>query len=63
VPLHVRIGIHTGLVMVGDIGIGDHRERSAIVGETPNLAARLQQTAEPDTVVVSSATYGIIVTV
>src|SRR4051812_20664862 len=41
-PLQVRIGIHTGLVVVGDMGGGDYRDPMAIVGETPNIAARLQ---------------------
>src|SRR5262249_17366392 len=50
--LHVRVGIATGLVVVGDlIGAGEARERG-ITGETPNLAARLQGLAEPDTVVI-----------
>src|SRR5215510_5115526 len=35
-PLHVRIGVHTGLVVVGDMGGGDYRDPPAIVGETPN---------------------------
>jgi class 3 adenylate cyclase len=52
-PLHVRIGIATGLVVVGDlIGSGEAQERG-VVGETPNLAARLQGVAEPDMVVIS----------
>src|SRR6266849_5204908 len=42
-PLQVRIGIHTGLVVAGEMGVGDQPEPLAIVGETPNLAARLQQ--------------------
>src|SRR6516225_4861100 len=47
VPLQVRIGIATGLVVVGDlIGTGAAQEQ-AVVGETPNLAARLQALAEP----------------
>jgi class 3 adenylate cyclase len=47
--LQTRIGIATGLVVVGDlIGSGEAQERG-IVGETPNLAARLQGTAEPNT--------------
>jgi class 3 adenylate cyclase len=54
-PLQVRIGIHTGLVVVGEIGSGERREILAL-GETPNLAARLQALAEPDTVVISAAT-------
>ncbi len=54
--LPVRIGIATGLVVVGDlIGAGAAQEHPAI-GETPNLAARLQALAEPDTIVVSEAT-------
>ena len=44
--LQVRIGIHTGLVVAGEMGVGDTREPLAIVGETPNLAARLQALAE-----------------
>jgi class 3 adenylate cyclase len=47
VPLQVRIGIHTGLVVVGDMGGGGYRDPLAIVGETPNIAARLQGLAEP----------------
>lgn len=50
-PLQVRVGIATGLVVVGDlIGVGAAQERS-VVGETPNLAARLQALAEPGTFV------------
>jgi class 3 adenylate cyclase/predicted ATPase len=56
VPLQVRIGIATGLVIVGDLlGVGASREQ-AVVGETPNLAARLQAIAEPGTVVIASST-------
>src|SRR5262245_2060974 len=58
-PLQVRIGIHTGPVVVGDIGAGAKREQLAL-GETPNLAARLQGLAEPDTVVISAATYRLV---
>jgi class 3 adenylate cyclase/tetratricopeptide (TPR) repeat protein len=55
-PLHVRIGIATGLVVIGEpIGSGDSRQHTA-VGETPNLAARLQGLAGPDQVVVDAAT-------
>src|SRR5215831_16689654 len=51
-PLQVRVGIATGLVVVGDlIGTGTAQEQ-AVVGETPNLAARLQALAEPGTVVI-----------
>ena len=54
--LRTRIGIATGLVVVGDLlGTGVAQERG-IVGETPNLAARLQVIAEPNTVVISEST-------
>src|SRR5262249_8316915 len=54
--LQVRIGIATGLVVVGDlIGAGAAQEQ-AVVGETPNLAARLQSRAEPDCIVISAST-------
>jgi class 3 adenylate cyclase len=58
-PLQVRVGIATGLVVVGDlIGIGAAQEQ-AVVGETPNLAARLQALAEPGAVVIAAATRGL----
>jgi class 3 adenylate cyclase/predicted ATPase len=54
--LHVRIGIATGMVVVGDlIGSGEAQER-AVVGETPNLAARLQALAETDGIVIAPTT-------
>jgi class 3 adenylate cyclase len=53
--LAVRIGIHTGLVVVGEIGAGSKHEHLAL-GETPNLAARLQALAKP-TVVISASTH------
>src|SRR3989442_269122 len=58
-PLQVRIGIHTGLVVVGEMGSGERRENLAL-GDTPNIAARVQGIAEPDTVVISAATYRLI---
>src|SRR5882724_13000336 len=55
-PLRARVGIATGMVVVGDLlETSDSRERD-IVGETPNLAARLQSMAEPGTVVISDST-------
>jgi class 3 adenylate cyclase/tetratricopeptide (TPR) repeat protein len=55
-PLQVRVGIATGLVVIGEaIGSGDSRQQTA-VGETPNLAARLQALAGPDQVVIDAAT-------
>jgi class 3 adenylate cyclase/predicted ATPase len=58
--LQTRVGIATGLVVVGDlIGSGEAQERG-IVGETPNLAARLQGIAEPNTVVIAEATRRLL---
>ena len=59
-PLHTRVGIATGLVVVGDlIGSGASQEQ-AIVGETPNLAARLQGIAEPNSVVIAESTRKLV---
>ena len=59
-PVQVRIGVATGLVVVGDlIGSGSSQEQ-AIVGETPNLAARLQGIAKPNMVVVADATRRLL---
>jgi class 3 adenylate cyclase len=59
-PLQVRVGIATGLVVVGDlIGVGAAQEQ-AVVGETPNLAARLQGIAEPDSVVIAENTRKLL---
>ena len=58
--LEVRVGIATGLVVVGDIvGEGASEER-AVTGETPNLAARLQGVAAPNTVVIADSTQRLI---
>jgi predicted ATPase/class 3 adenylate cyclase len=59
VRLSLRLGVHTGLVVVGAIGRGERRERLAL-GETPNLAARVQSVAEPDTLVVTDATAKLV---
>jgi class 3 adenylate cyclase/predicted ATPase len=60
VRLRVRVGIATGLVVVGDlIGEGVSQEHD-VVGETPNLAARLQGLAEPETVVISDSTRRLL---
>jgi class 3 adenylate cyclase len=59
-PLPTRVGIATGLVVVGDvIGSGASQEQ-AIVGETPNLAARLQSIAEPNSVVIAQSTRRLV---
>src|SRR5262249_10582284 len=58
--LQTRVGIATGLVVVGDlIGSGEAQERG-IVGETPNLAARLQAIAEPDSVVIAESSQKLV---
>ncbi len=60
VPMQTRVGIATGLVVVGDlIGSGAAQEQ-AIVGETPNLAARLQGIAEPNMVVIAEGTRRLL---
>src|SRR5438128_897804 len=59
VQVAVRVGIHTGLVVVGGVGGGSRQEQLAL-GETPNLAARLQGLAAPDTVVLSAATFRLV---
>jgi class 3 adenylate cyclase len=59
-PLAARVGIATGLVVVGDlIGDGAAREE-AVIGETPNLAARLQEVAAPGAVVIAAATRRLL---
>ncbi|MGK0170509.1 MAG: class 3 adenylate cyclase, partial [Gammaproteobacteria bacterium] len=56
----MRVGIATGQVIVGDI-IGDGAsQESAVTGETPNLAARLQSVAEPGTLVIDEVTHSIV---
>ena len=55
----VRLGVHTGLVVVGDVGAGTRHEPLAL-GETPNIAARLQHLAEPNTLVLSAATQQLV---
>ena len=59
-PLQIRVGIATGVAVVGDlIGEGGSQEQ-AVVGDTPNLAARLQVLAEPGTVLISASTRRLI---
>jgi len=60
IRLSARLAVHTGLVVVGEIGASEQRESMAIVGETPNVAARLQEVAEPNTVVISAATHRLV---
>ena len=59
VRLAVRLGGHTGLVVVGEMG-GPGRYELIALGQTPNLAARLQEIAEPNTLVISAATHRLV---
>ena len=59
IRLAVRVGMHTGLVGVGEMG-GDGRQERLALGETPNLAARLQGLAAPDTVLISADTHRLV---
>jgi class 3 adenylate cyclase len=59
VHLAVRLGIHTGLVVGGEVGGGTRQEQLAL-GETPNLAARLQGLAAPNTLVISATTLQLL---
>jgi class 3 adenylate cyclase/tetratricopeptide (TPR) repeat protein len=58
-PIKIRIGIHTGVVMVGEVGKGEKLERLA-VGEAPNIAAKIQKMAEPGEISISDSTYKIV---
>src|SRR5688500_15303829 len=59
IRLAVRVGIHTGLVVVGEMGGGGRQEQLAL-GDTPNVAARLQGVATPDTIVISATTHRLV---
>ena len=59
VQLAARLGIHTGLVVVGEVGGGTRQEQLAL-GETPNLAARLQGIAAPNTLVINATTFQLL---
>jgi class 3 adenylate cyclase/predicted ATPase len=59
IPLAVRLGIHTGLVVVGTMGSAGRQEHLAL-GDVPNVASRLQGLAAPNTVAVSAATYRLV---
>jgi class 3 adenylate cyclase/predicted ATPase len=59
-PLQTRVGIATGLVVVGDLVGSGAAQEQAVVGETPNLAARLQALAEPNIVVIAEDTRRLL---
>ncbi len=58
-PIQGRIRLHTGPVVIGAVGGGDHTEQLAL-GETPNIAARVQGQADPNTVVISTDTFHLV---
>jgi class 3 adenylate cyclase/predicted ATPase len=59
ITLAVRLGVHTGIAVVGDVGGANRTERLAM-GDTPNITARIQGLAQPDTVVISAATHRLV---
>jgi class 3 adenylate cyclase/predicted ATPase len=60
IPLRVRVGLHTGLAIMGTMGGSAPQDDLAAVGETPALAARVQGWADPDTVLVTEATHRLL---
>lgn len=58
--ISVRIGVETGIVVVGRLGAHDPRAEADIVGDAPNLAARLQGRAEPDSIVTTAAVHALV---
>jgi class 3 adenylate cyclase/predicted ATPase len=59
IQLALRLGIHTGLVVVGEMG-GKGRYENLALGEVPNIASRIQSLAEPNTIMISPDTYRLI---
>src|SRR5262245_27228369 len=59
IQLGLRMGIHTGLVVIGEMGGGGRQEQLAL-GETPNIAARIQGLAQPHTLAISEVTYRLV---
>ena len=59
-PLQVRIAVHAGLVVAGEIGVDSRRSELWAVGKAPNVAARLQILAAPNSIVVSDATHRLL---
>ena len=59
IQLAIRVGVHTGLVVVGEMG-GAGRQEQLALGEVPNVASRIQGLAEPNTIAISAATYRLV---
>jgi class 3 adenylate cyclase/tetratricopeptide (TPR) repeat protein len=60
ISLKVRIGVHTGIVVAGEMGEGEARDQRAIVGETPHVAARLESIAPHGSMLISDATRELV---
>ena len=60
ITIQARIGIHTGLGVVGDVGAGKSKRERLVIGKTPNVAARLQGLADPNTILISSSTWKLV---
>ncbi|HEY1275618.1 MAG TPA: AAA family ATPase [Thermoleophilaceae bacterium] len=60
ISLQVRIGLHSGVVVAGEMGAGDTRSQHDIVGEMPHIAARLESIAPPGSAVISDATHDLV---
>ncbi len=58
--IEARIGVNTGLVVVGDVGAGSLREKQSVIGDTPNVASRLQGVAQPGQVVIGQPTWRLV---
>jgi class 3 adenylate cyclase len=59
IQLAVRVGIHTGLVVIGEMG-GQGRQEQLALGEVPNVCSRIQGLAAPNTIAMSEATYRLV---
>jgi class 3 adenylate cyclase len=59
-PLRVRIGVHTGVAVIGKGALGHVHDATEIVGDTPNIAARLQEIGEPNSLVISGETQRLL---
>ena len=59
IQLAIRIGVHTGLVVIGEMG-GQGRQEQLALGEVPNVCSRIQGVAEPNTIAMSEATYRLV---
>jgi class 3 adenylate cyclase/predicted ATPase len=60
IEISVRIGVHSGLVVIGELTRGAVRQEAGVIGETPNLASRLLTLATPNSILVSGVTHSMI---